>query len=125
MERRRGRSDPPLRRGDGGLNVRDALDRIFTVVAARIARLTGQPATFIIAVLLIVGWAVTGPMFDYSDTWQLIVNTSTTIVTFLMVFLIQNSQNRDAAAMQAKLDGTHSRGGPGARPVRRDRTQER
>ena len=80
------------------------LDRIFTVVAGRIAALAGQPLAFIIAVLLIVGWAITGPMFDYSDTWQLIVNTSTTIVTFLMVFLIQNSQNRDAAAMQAKLD---------------------
>ncbi|WP_423603937.1 low affinity iron permease family protein [Sphingomonas sp. MS122] len=80
------------------------LDHIFTVVAGRIAALAGQPLAFIIAVLLILGWALTGPMFDYSDTWQLIVNTSTTIVTFLMVFLIQNSQNRDAAAMQAKLD---------------------
>ena len=80
------------------------LDRIFTVVAGRIAALAGQPLAFIIAVLLIVMWAATGPMFGYSDTWQLIVNTSTTIVTFLMVFLIQNSQNRDAAAMQAKLD---------------------
>jgi low affinity Fe/Cu permease len=80
------------------------LDRLFTVVAGRIAAIAGQPIAFIVAVLLIVGWAVTGPFFDYSDTWQLIVNTSTTIVTFLMVFLIQNSQNRDAAAMQAKLD---------------------
>jgi low affinity Fe/Cu permease len=80
------------------------LDRIFTVVAGRIAAMAGQPVTFIVAVVLIVGWALTGPMFDYSDTWQLIVNTSTTIITFLMVFLIQNSQNRDAAAMQAKLD---------------------
>ncbi|HSX56500.1 MAG TPA: low affinity iron permease family protein [Sphingomonas sp.] len=80
------------------------LDRIFTVVAGRIAALSGQPLAFIVAVLLIVVWGLTGPMFDYSDTWQLIVNTSTTIVTFLMVFLIQNSQNRDAAALQAKLD---------------------
>jgi len=80
------------------------LDRIFTVVAGRIAAVTGQPIAFIVAVLLIVVWGATGPLFDYSDTWQLIVNTSTTIVTFLMVFLIQNSQNRDAAAMQAKLD---------------------
>lgn len=80
------------------------LDRIFTVVAGRIAAITGQPLAFIVAVLLIVVWGATGPMFGYSDTWQLIVNTSTTIVTFLMVFLIQNSQNRDAAAMQAKLD---------------------
>jgi len=80
------------------------LDRLFTVVAGRIAAITGQPIAFIVAVLLIVGWGVTGPLFNYSDTWQLIVNTTTTIVTFLMVFLIQNSQNRDAAAMQAKLD---------------------
>jgi low affinity Fe/Cu permease len=80
------------------------LDRIFTIVAGRIAAMAGQPVTFIVAVVLIVGWALTGPMFGYSDTWQLIVNTTTTIITFLMVFLIQNSQNRDAAAMQAKLD---------------------
>lgn len=80
------------------------LDRIFTLVAGRIALLAGQPLVFILAMLLILAWGLTGPMFHYSDTWQLIVNTSTTIVTFLMVFLIQNSQNRDAAAMQAKLD---------------------
>ena len=60
--------------------------------------------TFVVALLVIIVWAVTGPMFHYSDTWQLVINTGTTIVTFLMVFLIQNSQNRDGAAMQAKLD---------------------
>ncbi len=80
------------------------LDRVFTIVAGRIAALAGQPVAFIVAVLLIIGWGLTGPIFGFSDTWQLIVNTSTTIVTFLMVFLIQNSQNRDAAALQAKLD---------------------
>lgn len=80
------------------------MDKIFTTIATRIANAAGQPATFVIALLLIAGWALSGPMFGYSDTWQLIVNTATTIVTFLMVFLIQNSQNRDAAAMQAKLD---------------------
>ncbi len=80
------------------------LDRVFTIVAGRIAALAGQPLAFIVAVLLIIGWGLTGPVFGFSDTWQLIVNTSTTIVTFLMVFLIQNSQNRDAAALQAKLD---------------------
>jgi low affinity Fe/Cu permease len=64
----------------------------------------GQPATFVIALLIVLVWAITGPVFHYSDTWQLVINTGTTIVTFLMVFLIQNSQNRDAAAMQAKLD---------------------
>lgn len=64
----------------------------------------GQPLTFLLAIGIIVVWAVTGPIFQFSDTWQLIINTGTTIVTFLMVFLIQNTQNRDAAAMQAKLD---------------------
>src|SRR3954468_9918229 len=76
----------------------------FTRIAAWIATASGQPMTFLAAVGIIVVWAVTGPMFHYSDTWQLIINTGTTIVTFLMVFLIQNSQNRDGAAMQAKLD---------------------
>ncbi len=80
------------------------LDRLFTHIAGRIAAFAGQPSAFVIAVALIVIWGVTGPVFHYSDTWQLVVNTATTIVTFLMVFLIQNSQNRDAAAMQAKLD---------------------
>ena len=80
------------------------MDRFFTAAATRIAALAGQPAAFVTALALIALWGVTGPLFDYSDTWQLVVNTATTIVTFLMVFLIQNSQNRDAAAMQAKLD---------------------
>ena len=80
------------------------MDRLFTAIATRIAAAAGQPLTFITAFTLIVIWSVTGPLFGYSDTWQLVINTATTIVTFLMVFLIQNSQNRDAAAMQAKLD---------------------
>jgi low affinity Fe/Cu permease len=80
------------------------MDRIFTHIATRIANASGQPITFVVALALIIVWAATGPAFHYSDTWQLIVNTSTTIVTFLMVFLIQNSQNRDASAIQAKLD---------------------
>jgi low affinity Fe/Cu permease len=78
--------------------------RFFNLCATKISTAAGQPLTFIIAFAIILVWAVTGPMFGYSDTWQLIINTGTTIVTFLMVFLIQNSQNRDAAAMQAKLD---------------------
>src|SRR4051812_8700562 len=78
--------------------------KFFNVCAARTSAGAGHPLTFAIAVGVIVVWAVTGPIFHYSDTWQLIINTGTTIVTFLMVFLIQNSQNRDAAAMQAKLD---------------------
>ena len=80
------------------------MDRLFTTAATRIAFFAGQPGAFTVAVLLILLWVVTGPVFGWSDTWQLVVNTATTIVTFLMVFLIQNSQNRDAAAIQAKLD---------------------
>jgi low affinity Fe/Cu permease len=78
--------------------------RFFNWCAARTSAGAGHPLTFILAVGIVVVWAVTGPLFNYSDTWQLVINTGTTIVTFLMVFLIQNSQNRDAAAMQAKLD---------------------
>lgn len=80
------------------------MERFFTAVATRIAGFAGQPEAFALALGFIVVWAITGPLFGYSDTWQLVVNTATTIVTFLMVFLIQNSQNRDAAAVQAKLD---------------------
>ena len=72
--------------------------------AKKTAHYAGRPATFLTAILLIVVWAASGPLFGFSDTWQLIVNTSTTIVTFLMVFLIQNSQNRDSEALQIKLD---------------------
>ena len=80
------------------------MDRIFTALATRIASAAGQPLSFVVAFGLILIWGISGPLFGYSDTWQLVINTGTTIVTFLMVFLIQNSQNRDAAAMQAKLD---------------------
>ena len=80
------------------------MDRLFTVAANRIARFVGDPIAFVLAFGTVLVWAVTGPLFKYSDAWQLVINTGTTIVTFLMVFLIQNSQNRDAAAMQAKLD---------------------
>jgi low affinity Fe/Cu permease len=76
----------------------------FTRFAKKTAQLSGRPMTFCLAVAVIVIWLATGPMFDYSDTWQLIINTSTTIVTFLMVFLIQNTQNRDTAALHIKLD---------------------
>jgi len=80
------------------------MDRIFTRIATIVATFVGQPLSFVAAVLIVIVWGVTGPLFHYSDTWQLVINTGTTIVTFLIVFLIQNSQNRDAAAMQAKLD---------------------
>jgi low affinity Fe/Cu permease len=77
---------------------------IFTRFAKGTSRITGRPLTFSIAVLLVLAWAVSGPFFGYSDTWQLTINTGTTIVTFLMVFLIQATQNRDAEAIQIKLD---------------------
>ena len=76
----------------------------FSKFSNRVAHATGKPVTFALAFLVILVWAVTGPIFHYSDTWQLIINTGTTIITFLMVFLIQNTQNRDGAALQAKLD---------------------
>ena len=78
--------------------------KFFNWCATRTSTAAGQPLTFATALGVVVVWAVTGPLFHYSDTWQLVINTGTTIVTFLMVFLIQNSQNRDGAAMQAKLD---------------------
>ncbi|MGD9743535.1 MAG: low affinity iron permease family protein [Dongiaceae bacterium] len=76
----------------------------FTHFSNFTARASGHPYSFICACLVIVVWAVTGPLFDFSDTWQLVINTGTTIVTFLMVFLIQNTQNRDSKALQLKLD---------------------
>jgi low affinity Fe/Cu permease len=76
----------------------------FSSIARRIAVLSGRPVVFVVAVMAIVAWALSGPLFGFSDTWQLIVNTTTTIITFLMVFLIQNTQNRDTAAIQLKLD---------------------
>ena len=80
------------------------MNRLFTRIANGIATTMGQPLAFLVALTIVLAWAVSGPIFNWSDTWQLVINTGTTIVTFLMVFLIQNSQNRDAAAMQAKLD---------------------
>lgn len=77
---------------------------LFTRLSQATARWAGKPATFVLAVAIIVVWGLSGPIFGFNDTWQLVINTSTTIVTFLMVFIIQNSQNRDTAAMQIKLD---------------------
>lgn len=77
---------------------------LFTRFAKWIARATGRPVAFGVALSVILTWGITGPIFGFSDTWQLIINTGTTIVTFLMVFLIQNTQNRDTEAMQVKLD---------------------
>jgi len=87
------------------------MNRIFERVSGAVAMACGQPSAFIIAFGIVVVWAITGPVFHWSDTWQLVINTGTTIVTFLMVFLIQNAQNRDASAIQAKLDELIRAGG--------------
>ena len=79
-------------------------DRIFAALSHRVANWAGQPPAFALALSIVLIWLLTGPLFDYSDTWQLVINTGTTIITFLMVFLIQNAQNRDGSAIQAKLD---------------------
>ncbi|WP_454761105.1 low affinity iron permease family protein [Caulobacter segnis] len=80
------------------------MDKLFAKFANVTARATGSPPAFLICVALVLVWAVTGPIFKFSETWQLVINTGTTIVTFLMVFLIQNTQNRDGVALQTKLD---------------------
>jgi len=80
------------------------LDRAFAGLANRTARVAGSAPTFALCVLVVAVWAATGPAFHFSQTWQLVINTGTTIVTFLMVFLIQNTQNRDSLALQTKLD---------------------
>jgi low affinity Fe/Cu permease len=80
------------------------MQEFFGKAASSVAHAAGVPATFLTCCAIVILWAVTGPLFGFSDTWQLIINTGTTIVTFLMVFLIQNTQNRDGAAIQAKLD---------------------
>lgn len=77
---------------------------VFASFSTRIADATGKPWAFVLAAALVAIWAVTGPIFGFSETWQLVINTSTTIVTFLMVFVLQNSQNRDGQALHAKLD---------------------
>lgn len=82
---------------------RAKMQQWFGLFAQETARLTGRPSTFLLATLAVVVWGATGPLFGFSDTWQLVINTSTTIVTFLMVFLIQNTQNRDTLAIQLKL----------------------
>ena len=80
------------------------MDRMFEAMGGKVASLAGRPLAFVLALAIIILWGVSGPLFGWSDTWQLVINTGTTIVTFLMVFLIQGAQNRDASALQAKLD---------------------
>ncbi|OWV86624.1 hypothetical protein ATY81_09485 [Rhizobium sp. R72] len=77
---------------------------LFTRFASRTSEWAGRPVTFVLAVVLVAVWAGTGPLFDFSETWQLVINTGTTIITFLMVFVLQNAQTRDARAVQAKLN---------------------
>ncbi|MCP2158190.1 hypothetical protein G6M86_14700 [Agrobacterium tumefaciens] len=80
------------------------MDRLFTQLASRIASFSGSPTAFVAALGIVIVWGISGPLFGFSEVWQLVINTGTTIVTFLMIFLVQNSQNRDSAAMEAKLD---------------------
>src|SRR5690554_4406610 len=80
------------------------LNDLFFRFSHKTAQHLGHPTAFVVAILVILAWGITGPLFQWSDTWQLIINTGTTIVTFLMVFLIQNTQNRDSAAIHLKLD---------------------
>lgn len=80
------------------------MKHLFSTVSNKVANAMGAPSAFLIALTIIIVWAVSGPLFNFSDTWQLVINTGTTIVTFLMVFLIQNTQNRDAKAMHLKVD---------------------
>jgi low affinity Fe/Cu permease len=80
------------------------MNQLFSQIATAVAYKTGRSTTFIVALLLVLVWLVTGPLFHYSDTWQLVINTATSVLTFLMVFVIQNTQNRDGTAIQAKLD---------------------
>jgi low affinity Fe/Cu permease len=87
-----------------GTEKESGIAKFFGEFASRTSQAAGRASTFALAAAVVVIWAVTGPVFGFSDTWQLVINTGTTIVTFLMVFLIQNSQNRDSAAMQVKLD---------------------
>jgi low affinity Fe/Cu permease len=91
-------------RREGGLGAGAKAKEVFHEFARKTALAVGSPWAFLIAALVIVFWAASGPVFGFSDTWQLVINTGTTIVTFLMVFLIQNTQNRDARAMHLKLD---------------------
>lgn len=102
--RARGRREASTVRTWKGTGEMPNVTNLFSKFAANTSTLAGRPATFVLAVALVIIWAVSGPIFNYSEVWQLVINTSTTIITFLMIFLLQNSQNRDSHALQAKLD---------------------
>lgn len=95
--------DPKNKKNDAPSNG-GGISKIFGDIANSISQAAGRASVFIMAAGTIIVWGITGPLFQYSDTWQLVINTSTSVITFLMVFLIQNSQNRDSAAIQVKLD---------------------
>jgi len=101
---RKNGTSPAVTNAKDGPNGSHPLNRLFSRIANTTSREVGRAWVFALAVGTIIVWAVSGPFFDFSDTWQLVINTGTTIVTFLMVFLIQNAQNRDAAAIQVKLN---------------------
>lgn len=103
VRKKAARSKPAPRTDNGSSSIGKTIKDWFGTFAQATSRITGRPATFLLAVLVVLVWAITGPLFDFSDTWQLVINTGTTIVTFLMVFLIQNTQNRDTLAIQLKL----------------------
>ena len=84
--------------------MKKSIKHFFEKFSQKVTKATGKPLAFILAVVVIIGWAITGPIFHYSDTWQLVINTGTTIITFLMVFIIQQSQNKDTMALQIKLN---------------------
>jgi low affinity Fe/Cu permease len=98
------RAKSALRANTNDRNSLSGANHLFGKIANATSRGAGRASTFIVAIAVVFLWALSGPYFGYSDTWQLVINTGTTIVTFLMVFLIQNSQNRDSAAIQVKLD---------------------
>src|SRR6266705_2954395 len=97
---------PPVLNGFIGITDPEGgvMNETFRRFANKTSNLVGSPWAFVVAFLVVITWAVTGPLFGFSDTWQLVINTGTTIITFLMVFLIQNTQNRDAQALHLKLD---------------------
>ena len=101
------------------------MNNYFTRFAGWSAWATGHPLAFIIATTACVAWAVTGPIFDYSDTWQLVINTGTTVATFLMIFVLQHSQNRDSTAIQAKLDELIRASAASNKLIRAERLSER
>jgi low affinity Fe/Cu permease len=104
MRRKRRAFGAPSATPQSSERIMKKISRIFGELANSVALASGKPPAFVAAVGVVLIWALSGPLFSYSDTWQLVINTGTTIITFLMVFLIQNSQNRDSAAIQVKLD---------------------